>query len=66
MRAVDRGGDSSLTARPLCDVSDNPLTFDLNIAWVRDRETHPVVREFTRDLSRFTLPLREGWTALTP
>jgi DNA-binding transcriptional LysR family regulator len=53
--AVDRGrrtGD--LLSRPLCDASGGPLGFDLHVAWVRDRQTHPVVRRFVEDLSAYT------------
>jgi DNA-binding transcriptional LysR family regulator len=54
---VDRRG-FSLPTRPLCDRDGGLLTFELRVAWLRERPLPPVVREFVTSLSEFTRPLR--------
>jgi DNA-binding transcriptional LysR family regulator len=63
--AVQRAREDDLVTRPLCDIDGRLLTFELHIAWVRSRILHPAVHEFTRDLSRFTAPIREAQATRT-
>lgn len=54
--AVERR-DDGLVARPLASQDGSPMSFDLHIAWVRDRELNPRLHAFAKDLSAFTRPL---------
>jgi DNA-binding transcriptional LysR family regulator len=44
--------------RPVHDVNGQPLEFELNVSWPRDRRLAPIVYQFARELSEFTAPLR--------
>lgn len=50
--------DDGLVIRPLSSAEGDEMTFDLHIAWARDRTLNPALRQFASDLSTFTRPLR--------
>lgn len=56
----------TLLRRPLHDINGQPLAFDLNISWPRDRRHAPIVYTFARQLSDFTAPLRPPGRSARP
>lgn len=44
--------------RPVHDLNGQPLEFELNVSWPRDRRLAPIVYTFARELSEFAAPFR--------